>query len=396
MDKYYSISNLVIVGLFIFFIIFWLYNGFTTIPREGDSLTYHIPIAQDILSGNVLHPSKNGYALNYYPGASEGILAVFILTRIPLNLYNFLSWLLLIPTCYFLARVYGLKTHLSLTYTFSVSTFLAVFQLIPNQTIDIWLVFYFSILLFLLNKPKRSLLYFLTLGLFSGLLIGSKFSGPIYLIVLLVFFAKPLAKVVSLSRIIVFFLPFTIVGLSWYIRNLMLTGNPLYPQGFLFLEGNNNFDLLQWVGWKTLLLPFGLLNIIQALFVEYLLWGLVVFLPFIYFIFIKAGRIKKNKDTAMLIIIGFINTLIFFILPSTADNIVTYLRYLFPAIFPLVLAAFLLLKSNKYEKYLIVFSLLNGIFIITQLPYRPKIFIVTLAVLGVVTVIGNKRELIKI
>ena len=60
-------------------------------PSEGDSLNYHIPIAKNILSGNIIFQKNIIEIEQWYPGATEVILGLFILLHIPLNLFNVLA-----------------------------------------------------------------------------------------------------------------------------------------------------------------------------------------------------------------------------------------------------------------------------------------------------------------
>ena len=82
------------VLLFIYFLLSFSYSGITSKPSEGDSLAYHIPIAKSVLDASVFSPSREGYALGFYPGSAEVILAGFMFLNLPLNLYNVLGWIL--------------------------------------------------------------------------------------------------------------------------------------------------------------------------------------------------------------------------------------------------------------------------------------------------------------
>src|SRR5690606_4394581 len=148
------------IYLFIFF--FW--QGVTTIPSEGDSLAYHIPIAESILDGTVFYPSTHGYALEYYPGSEELLLAALMFFHMPLNLFNMIGWFVLAFLALRLGQSYNLSTQLSLIFSVCSTTTIGMIRLLNNQTIDIWLAVFFVWSLLLLRHPKKSLRYFFLLG----------------------------------------------------------------------------------------------------------------------------------------------------------------------------------------------------------------------------------------
>ena len=101
--------------IFLYLVSYYLYNGIfiQKIPLEGDSIGWHIPIAKFVLNGTILNP----YVTNLpqlYPGASELILALFMLAGLPLNTYNVLAWFLLFLGCFFNARTFGLEKYYSI------------------------------------------------------------------------------------------------------------------------------------------------------------------------------------------------------------------------------------------------------------------------------------------
>jgi hypothetical protein len=367
--------SLIAFHLFLYLFLSFFYSGFTTVPSEGDSLAYHIPIAESILDGSVFNPSRDGYALGFYPGSAEIILSLFMLLHLPLNLYNVLGWVVLAFLSYYLARSYKKEHSLAVIYAVSVVTVISMIRLLNNQTIDIWLAVFFTWSFLLLKTPQKTLHYFLQLGIAVGLLIGSKYSGPLYAGVLFLFFGRELIRYITPLRSVVFLLPLTLFGLSWYIRNLYLTGNPLYPQPILFLPGNPEFHLMEWVGWKTILFyPNGLGLMFFALFQEYLLWSLLPVMG-VYGL-IKSRVIRdKRKERRALIAIGMLNFLIFFFLPSTGNNIITYLRYMFPAFIPLILVFFLLMEKHKKAGFILPLFLMQPFLAITMTPHRPKLML---------------------
>lgn len=369
-----KISLLLIFYLFLSF----FYQAITSIPTEGDSLAYHIPIAKSIIDGSVFFPSQAGFALGFYPGSAELLLSPFLLLHLPLNLYNIVGWLVLIVLCYKLSRIFLLSKELSIIYAVSITSVLAMVRLLTNQTIDIWLAVFFTGTLVLLKNPRSTLGYFFLLGVMTGFLIGSKFSAPMYLIFLIVLYGSKSVRLLTPVRLLVFAVPFVLFGVSWYIRNILLTGNPLYPQAIAGLPGNERFVLMEWVGWQTVFFyPNGVLLMVMALFSEYMLW---ILSPVILLWYLCNTK-KKNTvyyQIKILGLLGLLSFIGFFFLPSTGNNIITYLRYLFPAFIPLILCVFLIGKEIKKLPIVLPIILMNSILIISFTSHQPKLFLLFL------------------
>ena len=385
-----EISFFVLVFIFIYF----LYICTTTPPPLGDSTDYHIPIAKSFLDGSFLHPSQKGFGLLYYPAASNVLLTPFLLMHVPLNLYGFLSWIVLFIVTKKLGNVFGLSSYMTIVFAVSVCAWISILREIPTQSIDIWLAVFFSWAIILLEKPKKTLLYFLKLGFASGMIIGSKYSGPLFAGVLLIVYARKLLPFLSLSRLILLIIPFTLFGLSWYIRNYFLTGNPFYPGSILWFNGNSSFKLMDWQPWRTLLqTSSGWWTITQALFSEFLIWSLSLLL--VPFYFLKKRKIlKQNRDIVKLGFIGIANYLLLFFLPSWSTHIISDLRYTYPAFIPLTLAVFLVAKKMKQEEVLSLIAPLTSIAVLPQFDYYPKLIAVFLFVVLILK--KNERTLQKI
>lgn len=354
------------IALLTYILLYFFYIGVTTLPSEGDSLAYHIPIAKSILSGSFLHPQ---HVLDFYPGASESILSFFILFHLPLNLFNVLGAFLLFLTGRKLGRVYGLDSDLATIFAVSLCLLHLTTRWLPTQIIDIWLAVFFTYALLLLVKPERSVLYFINLGIALGFLIGSKSSAPFFAFSLLLLYGKNLLKFTTLKNSIGFIIPVSIFGLSWYIRNMVLTGNPLYPQGILFFKGSPEWDLLSLQVWRVMLdKPLQMFN---AAFGEYTLWLIALTAPLLYFI--KKRKNLLQEKTFLLVILGMINGLYFLFLPTLYryNNMVSSFRYSYPAFIPLILSTFLLFQSWKKKELLAFFALINML-VLPTVPYHPK------------------------
>jgi hypothetical protein len=360
-----------LVTIFVVVVAQFLYLGITTTPEsinESDSLTYHIPIARSISRGDFYPPELLG-GLGFYPAASEVLLSGLMVLGISLNVYGTIGLLCLFLIGRKVAKSFGLHNAMAIIYGVSIAMMQSVLRLPLAQTIDIWLAVFFLASLDLLKNPQRNNLYFLKLGICGALVIGSKYSGIPYYLALLMLFGQEAFKKIRFSQLFVYLVPVLVLGLSWYIRNYLLTNNPLYPANFLFLKGYPNSseaDSAQWsVIGNILTNPRFMWSFAEALISEYLLWIGVFLLP-IYIWWKKIDSLLVTRLSRLGMIIFCV-----FLLFLPALPIVSNLRYLFPAVFVLTLAFFLLLKGK--ENLTCAMATVSTIFAVMNLPYQPKI-----------------------
>lgn len=368
----------IFLAVFLFISLIYLFVGFTTVPTEGDSLAYHIPIAKSVLTGGVFHPSNKGFGLEYYPGSAEAILSLFLLLHLPMDLFNVLGVVILFFLLKQLGRVVGMSKELSYIYSVVVCTMPSIIRLYPNQTVDIWVAVFFTAIIVLLEKPKDSVMYFLLLGIAMGFLIGSKYSGPMYLIVLLVFYFPKIKKFIFNINALAVLPGILLIGCSWYLRNLVITGDPVYPGHFLFFKGKENFRIQNKSPLRTVLSSGGAVAMGGALVSEFLVWAFALFTPILGLF----QRAKFTKKMWQLTAIGILNFIIYLFLPSGRENIISDLRYTYPAFIPLIVVVFLYAKSIEKETELILISLLSLIAVISQLDYHPKLYIIFILVIS--------------
>lgn len=366
---------------FSFVVISYSYIGMTSIPTEGDSLNYHIPIAKSYLDGTVFTPEKiQGVPfLKYSPGSTEAILAIFFLLSIPANLFNVLGVLVFFFSLYYLGRKFGLEKDYSLIFASSVATLNGIVRWLDTQKVDIFMASYFVFALALLQKPEKKLSYFLKLGFFLGMLIGSKYSGLLFAAVLIAVYLPLILRYINLKRILVFSFPFFIFGGSWYLRNYLSSGNPMYPQGFLFFK-DAGFTILNHQVWKVVTGSwFGFFGTINALVSEYMIWLVSIPMTLVYFL---KRRLKTEGNILSLIILGVCNCIIYSFLPS--DNIdhimVSVIRYSYVAFIPFVLTMFILARKYKKQDYLGVVAVANMFAVGFPMSYNPKILLLFIPV----------------
>lgn len=387
------IANLFLIILGIVFVSFF-YFGITT--KYPVSLDYNVPIAKTILSGDFLHVPSN-HPFMYFPGSSHVILAVFLLLGLP-NLFGLLGLVFIFIVCKKLGDVFGLNRYMSIIFASSICTTISVIRTIGDQSIDKWLFAWFVLCVFLLEKPQRSLKFCLFLGFSLGMLIGTKYSGPLFFLAILPVYGKTLLSFLSPLRFLVFNLTFISVGLFWYIRNFILEGNPYYPANLPFLKGYPNYTQQDWMLWK---IPFeypqNIVPLLNAFLSEYMLWAFSGFV--IAWFVVYSYRKKQSIDTRIIRVIYLAITtgLMSLLLPITPPykidlfHIISDMRYVYIVVALLVLAIFLIADKYKKNSFLATVSLINSFPLFSFLQYQPKIFVISIIL---VMVVYTKRTLI--
>ena len=347
-----------------FLLLYYTFVGVTTKPWEYDSLAYHIPISNLILSGRILNPGNKAnpvYSIYedklmiYSPGASEIILSAFNLLNIPFNLFDVAGILFLFFVAKGLAESYGLSHDTSIIFATTMATLHTITRWISTQTIDVWLLSFFALSVVLLRKQKQNYLHFFTLGAALGMVLGSKYTGPAYVVFLLLIFGKDLVKKLNFKKLIAFLIPFSVLGLSWYFRNYLLTGDPYFPQSIPFFKGVP-FHMLDYPVWRTLFVwPRGLSTWLNAYFSEYSVWFFV--LPLVPVLFLLTRKFVKNnlrREIVKLLLLGLLSYIIYFFLPSGPfpQTVTSCLRYTYPAFICFILCIFLYAKRFKKEEIL--------------------------------------------
>ena len=377
----------------LFVLISYVYHGSISPPHLGDSLDYHMPIAQDYLNGSVFSIPTTVNPFINFPGATESILALFILLHIPVALFCVLGWVILFLLLRRMGVHFNLGNELSVIYATAFTSVLAVLREMDTQSIDIWIAAWFVLLVLLLENPKKTFKYFLLLGIVFGMLVGSKYTGIFYMLILLAVYGLRLIKLLNWSRILAFLVPFLLIGVSWYVRNFVARGDPLYPIPFLFFSGDTHIENLNdYVLWKELLNGHAEI-ILVALLSEYLVWGLS-FIPFLFF-FIKNLR-KKFIDaptSRVFWLCFFLFITAFFMYsfkPTDYHFVVSNMRYMYSFIIMLMLALFIMAKKFKIVQEIVLLALLNAIAAVSYIIYHPKLIIIFLVIASLIYLKGKK------
>ncbi len=389
--KYFASTMLTILG--IVFLSFLYYGITTPTPTSSD---YNIPVAQSIISGNFLQQQEGLYI--HSPGSSHTILAIFIASAIPLNLFGLLSWVVLFIVCKKLANTFNLNTFMSIIFAASICTTIAVIRTISDQSIDKWLCTWFILSMILLEKPKRTLKYSALLGFSLGMLVGTKYSGPLFLLALLPIYWKSILGFLSPLRFIITTTAFTIFGLFWYIRNWIYEGNPYYPANLLFFKGAPNFDQQDWMLWK---IPFdypqNIIPLINSFVSEYMIWAFSGFIIIWYLYSIYHKKKILDKKIKRLVLLGLLIGLISLLLPITPAykielfHIISDMRYIYILMVILMLTVFLIASKYKQNNLISVVALLNAIPLFSFIPYQPKMFIFCIMLFIIFQLIKPKK-----
>ena len=364
----------------LFVIVNYVFIAFTSVPTEGDSLNYHIPIAKAYLEGNIFSPEKIQGAkfLIYSPASSEGILSLFYLLHLPPNLFNVFGVILFFLSLYYLARKFNLEKNYSLIFATSIATLNGVVRWVDTQKIDIYLASFFVLSLALLQKPEKKISYYLKLGIVLGMLIGSKYSGLLFAGVIVLIYGKKLLSFFYVKSFIIFLLPFSILGLIWYLRNYLVTGNPMYPQGFLIFK-DAGFTILVTQVWRIVTSSWnGFFGTLNAIISEYMIWAFAVPVSALYFIRSRTKFGMTERGMTTLLVVGLLNLIIYLFLPS--DNyqhiMISVIRYSYPAFIPFILYCFLLAKKYKKEELVAITVVANLFFVSFPMSYNPKLLFV--------------------
>lgn len=367
----------VALGIWIVTLGYWVYMGVTTKAIENDSRTYHIPIAQSVLSGKVWTGQGYTSPFSFYPGASEVLLAGMMAAKLPVNLFNVAGWVALFAVMYKLARRAGLTFDEAVVAAVGIDMLPTVMRLPLTQLVDIWMAVWWGLWIYLAEKPENKWGYAVKLGVVTGMVVGTKILGPILLLIALWWYGRKLAEGMGSKKIWAALLSAGIIGGWWYVRNWLVRGNPVYPLDFLWWKGDAASQLP--IVWKFLVRDKGALGMfLQALGSEFLGWvGLLA-----------AGVWVRNKW----IWLGLANALVFFILPGSPGTIVSNCRYLIPAMMALVIGVWLGMKRGEKEEWLGSLIVVNAAAVLPQLDFKPKLILAAMAGWGIWLYKNSKRK----
>lgn len=395
-DNSLKIASYISLAILLYLFMYHLYNGAVvhTIPLDGDSVDYHLPIASFYLNGTILNPNIS-LPLHLYPSAPHMFLALFKVLNLPINTYNLIWWTLLLPLLTYLGWKLGLRKYYSIIFASTICTLHVIVRWANSQVVDIALLFFYCATLILLLDPRKSIKYFALLGITSGFLIGSKFPGLIFFLILVTILHKKVVKKLNPKGAIAFAIPFSLIGLVWYIRNTVLKGNPFYPIAIPPFKGDLTFPDRVWNVFLSL--PAENIN---AAISEYHIWFLAPLVCIVTLFLIRKQKIPKNKNTknaAVLASIGLLNLCIYPFLPSDFKEhiMVSSLRYSYPMFIPLILSIFIIASEYKKEALLSLVAISSTI-LLHPFTYYPKLLFLYIPAILLLYYLDNAGYLTKI
>ncbi|MEW6607368.1 MAG: hypothetical protein AB1414_07935 [bacterium] len=394
---------LVLLILLCSILLIHLKTAILELPKDGDSIGYHIPMAVGWLKEQTL------YTFNipcwFYPGNSELLTLWLILpfrNDVLIGLQNWIPFLICLLSIFSICKKLMINTNW-IIYGIVAFSFIhpVTSQLITQQNDILVATFFISSLNFMLiyydNKNKTDLLLY---GISMGLLLGCKYSCIYYFIVLLIihiFLFNRKQKISSIINDLWMILFITLIfGGFWYIRNWIITGSPIYPEG-LSLLGFNIFKPIPKIEFfydlkQTMLLYYWNKIKIFLLFLSALKnQGGVIYLfsfPIVLFsLVIILWQKRKKKEVSVLLLAPILAFLSLLITPLCVENVkgtlnqlrggYTPIRYGLP-FFALVSINFSFLMNvfnNYIQKWLLEIVLF--LFILISIPdFKGKTYLV--------------------
>jgi hypothetical protein len=379
-DKLKPIKLFANIGLliFLYYLTYYFFVGISNpIPAPGDSTTYHIPISQSILDGTFIDPSKfttKRFMAQFNPGSSEAINSLFMFLHIPLTLSNLIAIVVLFFCCFAFAKTFKLEFYLSLLFADTICTLTVITRWFNSISVDVWILIYFILGIIMLEKPKKTYLYALLLGIIFGMFIGTKYSAIGFSVVLLLVYRKTIFQIFSIRRFLIFLIPVLILGVFWYVRNYLAVGNPIWPLCAFTMPCDGKWYNNHLQMWNTTLIyPVIMFN---GFFSEYKLWGFS-FLTIFFIIYAKIKNISLPPKIVALCVIGLCNFIFFLPLPTSEQPwiMVSSFRYSYPVFIPFIMAVFMLAKQYKKEVLLGYFSIANMLPVISMM-FLPKLLLI--------------------
>ena len=366
--------------------------GLLTPPLEYDAVAYHLPfVAEWLTTKSLLGQYYSAFAgpISYYPSNHE-LLDFWLISPFKndtlINIINVPLLLLLGISLYGICRNFNIPKNFSAIVTASVLYAPVFFKQASVPLVDAFFTLGFLLALFYIqelhkNRLLKDAVFF---GLSFGLFLGTKYIALPYGIMLFIIFLITAKK----SKLILAGTLSTILtGSFFYIRNIISSGNPLFPLNIKFfnttiLEGYKNFPE-KFSGssiWDNLGNQETFFSLAKAFYSEagpqisIVLLTAIIGLTYLIF---KAFKNKKPQGNIkiqwLFVILVFVYFILYLKMPYSFTHIDQNVRY---AMIPIALAnitAGLLLSKTKIFKtifcVLIVFSLAT---IITQFKtFRP-------------------------
>ncbi len=353
-----------LMSLFVLLVCRAIFMGYLFPPYTWDALWYHLPIVGYIIQSGAIQEVPNYFFISQFINIFPKNIELYFLWNIVFlksDIITDLSQLLFAVTGIFTVYSLAVKLQIRRKYArYSAILFfftpIVVLQTRTNYTDIAVAVLFLAAINFVIHSPvpasysgpgtelKRRKLSLFMAGVITGILLGSKGSGPLFVVILssaiLVQEAftviGPIREVMARIKqripkgfvlyIVFFLLPVICLGGYWYIKNWIIYGNPVYPieisvMGTTIFKGlfkeftDPAPDVIEKLGyWKKLLYVWKE-NVGYYLY-DSRLSGLgpvwfILFLPAVLFAFVYSAAKKKSP----FLFVGIILLLTFLIYP---------------------------------------------------------------------------------
>ncbi|MBI4688598.1 MAG: hypothetical protein HY756_12635 [Nitrospirae bacterium] len=250
---------LCIFGFFVISILWMIFLGYLFPSYTWDALWYHLPIIGYIMQGGAIQenptPSLIDLFINIFPKNMELFFlwnTIFLESDIISDLSQLLFAIAGVLAVYSISIKIKIKEEYAL-YSSLLFFFTPIITLQSTTNyIDVAIssLFLIAVNFLMYDKTANSRTVTLLLGLTTGILFGSKGSGPLFVGVLsFAVIAREAIRRLSIFNVMpsdykvrgvgfymkYFLAPAVLMGGYWYVKNWLLYGNPVYPMEVSFL-----------------------------------------------------------------------------------------------------------------------------------------------------------------
>jgi hypothetical protein len=246
--------------IFIIFTCYIVFLGYLFPPYTWDGLWYHLPIVGRIIQNGAIQENPAPFMIDQFMNIFPKNIELFFLWHIILlksdvivDLSQLLFTLMGVFAIYSIAIKLGIEKRYAI-YS-GILFFFTPIMILQSKTnyvdVAVSVLFLIAINFLIHERPdiKTVRVSILLSGIAAGILLGSKGSGPLFLIVLssaILFrellkyfnpfkiFHEGVIDRGTLTRILrqylmYFLMPSILIGGYWYVKNWVLYGNPVYP-----------------------------------------------------------------------------------------------------------------------------------------------------------------------
>ena len=317
-----KISEITLLVLIVVSALIHLINSLAP-PIFYDALEYHLAVPEKFLQKGGFHFIQNNVYSNF-PFNIEMLYLIGLQSgrEIVPKLINFCFYLLNLLVIYSICHYLKTPRLISLIAVLLFSTFFITNSLTLYCYIELGITFFILLLFytFLHWIDSRKIEDFLVLSVLSGVIIGCKYTTIliyfipflIILIIELLFIEKKMS--VSIAKILLFIFVTITIFSPWIIKNLVLTGNPVYPlcyslfggrdwsvqQSTLFTVSHQPHNIFSPLFLKTIFSRLGLIGYLNIILIfisffikglkrEIKLIGIYIILSFLFWNFFTQG-----------------------------------------------------------------------------------------------------------